>query len=168
MTTRSTSTVPRPLGPLGRLGLWAARRRRLVFISWAVLVVALGVVAPRAEQALSGGGWDAEGSESVRVRELIDRHFAGHGSYALAVLVTSPRYTGGDPPFRRAVERTARVLGREAAVADVRLPRRGDSISADGHVAVVRGGAAADTAGMVRAAGRVHDRLEGLAPANVF
>ena len=167
MTTPTAATVLRPLGPLGRLGLWAARRRRLVFVSWAVLVVALGVVAPRAERALSGGGWEADGSESVRARELIDRHFAGHGSYALVVVVSSPRYTAGDPPFRRAVERSARVLGHEAAVADVRLPRRGASISADGHVAAVRGGAGADTAEMVRAAGRVHDGLEGLAPAGV-
>ena len=43
MTTPTAATVLRPLGPLGRLGLWAARRRRLVFVSWAVLVVALGV-----------------------------------------------------------------------------------------------------------------------------
>ena len=34
-------------------------------------------------------------------------------------------------------------------------------------MAVVRGGAGADTAEMVRAAGRVHDGLEGLAPAGV-
>jgi putative drug exporter of the RND superfamily len=167
VTTPRASTVRRPLGPLGRLGLWAARRRRLVFLSWAVVVVALGVVAPRAEQALSGGGWEADGSESVRARELIDRHFSGHGSYALAVVVSSPRYTAGDAPFRLAVERSARVLGREAAVADVRLPRGSGSISADGHVAVVQGGAGADTAEMVRAAGRVHDGLEDIAPAGV-
>jgi putative drug exporter of the RND superfamily len=167
MTTPSASTARRPLGPLGRLGLWAARHGRLVFVSWAVVVVALGVLAPRAEQALSGGGWEADGSESVRARELVDRHFAGHGSYALAVLVSSPRYTAGDPRFQRAVERSARVLRREAAVADVRPPRRGGAVSADGHVAVVRGGAGADTAEMVRAAGRVHDELEGLAPPGV-
>jgi putative drug exporter of the RND superfamily len=167
VTTPRASTLRRPLGPLGRLGLWAARRRRIVFLSWAVVVVALGVLAPRAEQALSGGGWEADGSESVRGRDLIDRHFAGHGSYALAVVVSSPSYAAGDPPFRRAVERTVRVLGREAAVADVRLPRRGGSISADGHVAVVRGGAGADTGEMVRAAGRVHDEIEGLAPVGV-
>jgi putative drug exporter of the RND superfamily len=131
------------------------------------VVVALGVVAPRAEQALSGGGWEADGSESVRARELIDRQFSGHGSYALAVVVSSPRYTAGDAPFRLAVERSARVLGREAAVADVRLPRGSGSISADGHVAVVQGGAGADTAEMVRAAGRVHDGLEDIAPAGV-
>jgi putative drug exporter of the RND superfamily len=167
VTTPRSSTARRPLGPLGRLGLWAARRRRFVFVSWAVLVLALGVLAPRAEHALSGGGWEADGSESVRARDMIDRHFAGHGSYSLAVVVSSPRYTAGDPPFRRAVERSARMLARETAVADVRLPRRGESISGDGHVAVVRGGAGADTAEMVRAAGRVEDRLDGLAPAGV-
>ena len=167
MTTQAAATVRRPLGPLGRLGVWAARRRRLVFISWAVLVVALGVLAPRAEQALSGGGWEADGSDSVRARELIDRHFAGHGSYALAVVVSSDRYRAGDPPFRRAVERSARVLDHDATVTSVRLPRRGGSISADGRVAVVAGGASADTAEIVRAAGRVHDRLEGLAPGGV-
>ena len=113
------------------------------------------VFAPRAEQALSGGGWGADGSESVRARELIDRHFGGHGSYGLAVVVSSPRHTANDPPFRRAVERSARVLDTEAAVADVRLPRGGGSVSADGRVAVVRGGAGADTAeGYAQFAGR--------------
>ena len=40
MTRPPISTVRRPLGRLGRLGLWTARRRRLGFASWAVLVVA--------------------------------------------------------------------------------------------------------------------------------
>jgi RND superfamily putative drug exporter len=138
-----------------------------VFVSWAVVVLALGVLAPRAEHALSGGGWEADGSESVRARDLIDRHFAGHGSYSLAVVVSSPRQTAGDPAFRRAVARSARVLAGEAAVAGVRLPRRGVSISADARVALVRGGAGADPAEMVRAADRVDERLDGLAPPGV-
>jgi RND superfamily putative drug exporter len=52
-------------------------------------------------------------------------------------------------------------------VAGVQLPRRGESISADGHVAVVRGGAGADAAEMVRAAGRVRKQLETSAPGGV-
>ena len=167
MTTPSPATVRSTLGPLGRIGVWAARRRRLVFIAWAVVVLALGVLAPRAEHALSGGGWEADGSESVRARDLIDRHFAGHGSYSLAVVVSSPRHRAGDPAFRRAVAASARVLAGEAAVAGVRLPRRGVSIAADGRVALVRGGAGADTAEMVRAADRVEERLDGLAPPGV-
>ena len=71
-----TGTVPRhlrPVGPLGRLGRWAATHRRKVVLAWVVVAVGLGVLAPRAEQALSGGGWQADGSESVEARGLIDR-----------------------------------------------------------------------------------------------
>ena len=38
---------------------------RVVFIAWAVVVVGLGVLAPRVETALSGAGWEDSGSESV-------------------------------------------------------------------------------------------------------
>src|SRR5215212_4940148 len=79
----------RPLGPLGRLGRWTATHRRTVMLAWAVVAVCLGVLAPRAEQALSGGGWQADGSESVEARRLVDRHFDGQGSYALVAVVSS-------------------------------------------------------------------------------
>ena len=50
------------LGPIGRLGRYAAAHRRAVFITWAVIAVGLGVLAPRVETALSGAGWQANGS----------------------------------------------------------------------------------------------------------
>jgi RND superfamily putative drug exporter len=146
MTTTSVSTHRRPLGPLGRLGRWSARHSGVVFLSWAALIIALGVLAPQAETALSGGGWQADGSESVRARALIDRHFGGEGSYALAVVVSSPNHTTRDRAFKRAIERSEGVLRSEAAVARVQRPRPGESISRDGHVAAIRGGARADTA----------------------
>ena len=161
------SQTATPLGAFGRLGRWSAQHRRTIFAGWAVLIIALGALAPRAEHALSGGGWQADGSESVAARHLIERHFGGEGSYALVVVVSSTRYTAGDSVFRHAIETAARALRRDAAVAAVELPRRGESISPDGHVAVVRGGAGADTAETVRAAGRVDRRLEGLAPTGV-
>jgi putative drug exporter of the RND superfamily len=164
MSTPRTAVSRRVLGPLGRLGRWSAQRRRTVFLAWAALIIALGALAPRAEHALSGGGWQADGSQSVAARAQIERHFGGQGSYALAVVVSSARHKAGEPAFRRAIENSVRALRREPAVAAVQLPRRGESISADGHVAVVRGGAGADTAEMVRAAGRVRERLEASAP----
>jgi putative drug exporter of the RND superfamily len=164
MTAAGAPTSAHRVGRLGRLGLWSVRRRRLVVLSWAVLVLALGALAPQAERVLSGGGWQADGSESVRARAIIERHFEGHGSYAIAVVVSAREGTVDEPAFRRSIERSARVLRREPAVASVRLPRRGESISADGRVAVVRGGAAAGTAEMVRAAGRVRGLLEASGP----
>ncbi|UGS34723.1 MMPL family transporter [Capillimicrobium parvum] len=159
MNERHTPTSRRALGLFGRLGRWSAHHRRAVFVAWAVLILALGAFAPRAEHALSGGGWQADGSESVAARSLIDRHFGGEGSYALAVVVSSRAHAAGDPVFRHAVAAAARVLRDEPAVAAVTLPQPGRSVSRDGHVAVVRGGAGAGTAEMVRAASRVERRL---------
>ena len=152
------------LGIFGRLGRWSAQHRRTVFLAWATLIIALGAVAPRIEHALSGGGWQADGSHSVAARALIDRNFAGQGSYALAVVVSSSRHTAGDPAFRQAIDGAAQALRRDPAVAGVQLPHRGESISPDGHVAVVRGGTGAGTAEMVRAADRVQKRLQDVAP----
>jgi RND superfamily putative drug exporter len=167
MNALTTPTSRRTLGIFGRLGRWSARRRRTVFLGWAVLIISLGALAPRVEHALSGGGWQADGSESVTARQIINRHFGGQGSYALAVVVSSAQHTAGDPTFRRAIETAARALRRDHAVAGVQLPRKGESISQDGHVAVVRGGAASDTAEMVRAADRVEHRLSGAAPRGI-
>ena len=60
---------------------------------------ALGSLAPRAEHALSGAGWEATGSESVEAREAIDRRFAGQGSYALQVVVSSDPRRSTTPAF---------------------------------------------------------------------
>jgi RND superfamily putative drug exporter len=155
------------LGIFGRLGRWSAQHRRAVFLGWATLIIALGAVAPRVEHALSGGGWQADGSQSVAARGLIERHFGGQGSYALAVVVSSARHTAGDATFRHAIDTAANALRRDPAVAGVQIPRRGESISPDGHVAVVRGGAGAGTAEMVRGADRVQKRLENAAPRGV-
>ena len=57
------------LGPIGRLGRYTATHFRPVAIAWVVVAVGLGVFAPKVEHALSGAGWEATGSESVKARE---------------------------------------------------------------------------------------------------
>jgi RND superfamily putative drug exporter len=86
---------------LGRLGAWAARRRRLVVVAWAAAVLVLGALAPFADRALSGAGWEAQGSESAHARRAIDSRFPGQGTYALSVVVA-----GGS--HRSATRRCAR------------------------------------------------------------
>ena len=135
----------RRLGPVGRLGRWAAANPRPVVLAWVAVAVCLGVLAPRAEHALSGGGWQADHSESVQARELIDRHFAGQGSYALVAVVTSQE--------RATVRRAAALLRSDPAVGAVQIASKGD-------VTVLRGGAAAGADEMVRAAGRLRRQLE--------
>ncbi len=155
------------LGPIGRLGRLAATKRRHVFIAWALIAVGLGILAPRVETALSGAGWQANGSESVQARQAIDRNFAGAGSYALQVAVHSPTQTVSDRGFRRSIRRAMAVLRADSAVSVVNSPRAGASISADGHTAVISSGAARDPNEMVAAADRLKGDLEAVAAPGV-
>jgi RND superfamily putative drug exporter len=128
-----------------------------------VTALALGILAPRVETALSGAGWQADGSESVQAREQVDRNFAGIGGYALQVAVHSRDHLATAPGFRQTVVRAERVLRRDPAVGSVFSPRPGVSISPDRHTAVIRAGAAADANAMVDAADRLKTRLAGTA-----
>jgi RND superfamily putative drug exporter len=71
------STDQGAFGPLGRLGLAVTRHRRITAIVWLLVVLGLGFFAPRVEGALSGAGWQADGSQSVAVRQLAQAHFGG-------------------------------------------------------------------------------------------
>ena len=154
-------------GPFGRLGVWAVRRRRLVFGAWLLVVAVLGTLAPRAEHALSGAGWYAVGSESVRARDTLDRQFSGASSSALQVVVTSKRLTASDRRFARVVDAVSRTLRSDARIAGVVPPLPGLTLSADGQTAVVQGLAGAAPDEMVRAASDLKKRLRALGDAEV-
>jgi RND superfamily putative drug exporter len=140
------------IGPIGRLGRWTATHFRLVLLAWVLVAIGLGMLAPRVEHALSGAGWEAAGSESVKARELVDRNFAGLGSYGLMVVVHAPDATVADPHFAASVAKVERALRASDAVTTVVPPQPGVTISKDRHTAVVQAGAARNANDMVRAA----------------
>jgi len=150
---------PETVGPLGRLGRWTADHVRAVALAWAVVALALGAFAPKVESALSGAGWQANGSESVQARTLIQRNFAGLSSSALMVVVHSPQLTSGDNGFRQTVNRVERILRANSHVRSVVPPHAGTSISADGHTAVVMAGSKGDATAMVAAADQLKSKL---------
>jgi RND superfamily putative drug exporter len=140
------------VGPIGRLGQWTADHVRLVVVAWAVLAVGLGAFAPRAEHALSGAGWEANGSESVAVREAIDADFGGQGGYALLVVASG----AGDlePTIAEAVA----ILEEDERVSSVAPPQ----VSEDGRTVALSAGAGASPTEMVRAADDLKGRLADL------
>jgi putative drug exporter of the RND superfamily len=150
---------PEAVGPLGRLGRWTTDHVRTVAIVWAIVAVGLGVFAPRVETALSGAGWQANGSESVQARKLIQANFAGLSSSALMVVVHSQRLTASDAPFQQTIGRVEQLLQADSHVASVQPPRAGPSISADGHTALVLAGAKGDPTTMVAAADALKSKL---------
>ena len=155
------------LGPIGRLGRWTATHFRTVAAAWVVVAVALGVLAPRVEKALSGAGWEAAGSESVQARQLIDKNLSGFGTYGLMVVVHARDKTVSDPAFERVLRGVEDKLNSDPAVATVVPPRAGVSISADRHAAVIQAGAARDENAMVRAAGELKGPLARLGSSGV-
>ncbi len=90
-----------------------------MFIAWAVIAVALGFFAPRVETALSGAGWQANGSQSVQVRDLVQKEFAGLNSTGLMVVVHSPTQTTASPAFQQTIRQVAAKLKTDGRVASV-------------------------------------------------
>ena len=145
------------IGPVGRLGRFAADHARAVAIAWIVVAVVLGAFAPKVEHALSGAGWEASGSQSVQARALIQQNFAGLSSQALMVVLHSSDARFGGPAFTATATRVERILRGDTRVAAVVPPHPGASVSADGHTAIVMAGAKGDPTAMVAAA----DALKG-------
>ncbi|MBN1092760.1 MMPL family transporter [Blastococcus sp. TML/M2B] len=173
MTTTATSRQPdsvstsfRP-GPLGRLGVWVTAHARTTTVVWLLLIVGLGFFAPRVEAALSGAGWQADGSESVAARELAVDHFGGNASSAIQVVVHSSDGPVTEGAGADVLARATELLAGEDRIGEVLQPQPGATLSPDGSTAVLLAGAGADTNEMVRAADDLKGPLEAMSTGSV-
>ncbi|SDQ38205.1 MULTISPECIES: MMPL family transporter [Tsukamurella] len=168
-TAESAPGTPRSslTGALGRLGVWVTGHGRVVTAVWVLLVVGLGIFAPFVEKNLSGAGWQADGSQSVQVRELAQKHFGGNASHAIQVVVHSDTaaLTEGQGP--QILERVTSELRADPRIAQVVAPQPGATLSGDGKTAIVLAGAGADTNEMVRAATDLKGPLSALSTETV-
>src|SRR5208283_3652817 len=94
---RPASPADHATGPglLGRLGSWSAVHRRVIALTWVAVIAFFAVFDPGVEKALSGAGWQANGSQSVQVRTLAQKYFGGQASSAIEVVVTANRPIDG-------------------------------------------------------------------------
>ena len=167
-----TSTAPHPPstpsrvahgpGPLGRLGTWVLDHRRLVAAVWALLIVGLGIFAPRVEHDLSGAGWQADGSDSVAARDLAVEHFGGNASSAIQVVVRSSDGPVSQGDGAEVIAEVTALLEEDPRIATIVPPQPGATLSQDGDTGVVLAGAGADTNEMVRAATDLKEELAAL------
>jgi len=149
-------------GPLGRLGVRVVEHGRIVTIIWVAVVIGLGVFAPSVEKSLSGAGWQADGSESVTVRDLAQERFGGNASHAIQVVVHSTDAPLDTDEGARVLAEVTQALEAEPRISEVVAPTAGASLSPDGRTAVVLGGAGADTNEMVRVATDLKEELQHL------
>ncbi|MEJ3748783.1 MMPL family transporter [Actinomycetes bacterium KLBMP 9797] len=103
---------------LHRLGAYVARRRRVTLVTGLIVTLAFAAVGAGAMGALVLSRWEAPGTESVRVQELLRRDF-DTGNANLILLVTARTGTVDDPAVRAATSQLSDELRDHALVGDV-------------------------------------------------
>ncbi|MGW5452795.1 MMPL family transporter [Nocardia sp. NPDC003979] len=139
-----------------------ATHTKWVFGVWLIALAALGAAAPSVFDALAGAGWQANGSESVRARELAQQHFGGNSSAAVQVVVHSDSALVSDPAVQEVLTEAIAVFQGDDRFGEVIAPRPGMTISPDGHTGVMIAGAAASTDEMVKAVDELGSTLSAL------
>lgn len=152
----------RPGGALAGWGARMATHTKWVFGVWLIALAALGAAAPSVFDALAGAGWQANGSESVRARELAQQHFGGNSSAAVQVVVHSDSALVSDPAVQEVLTEAIAVFQGDDRFGEVIAPRPGMTISPDGHTGVMIAGAAASTDEMVKAVDELGSTLSAL------
>nr|WP_312776863.1 MMPL family transporter [Corynebacterium variabile] len=129
---------------------------------WLLVLVGLGAAAPSVFSSLAGAGWQANGSESVAVRDLAQEHFGGNASSAIQVVIHTEDGTIGDRATTEVIEDATALLSADDRIADIMPPTPGVTVSEDGRTGILIAGAAADTDDMVRLADDLSDRITAL------
>jgi len=149
-------------GPMARLGAAMAVNATWVFGVWVIVLIALGAAAPTVFNSLAGAGWQANGSESVRVRELAEEHFGGNSSAAVQVVVHSDTQQISDASMQKTVAEATAVFAADPRFGEIIAPQPGLSISPDGHTGIMIAGANAGTDDMVKAVDELKEELTAL------
>ena len=150
-------------GVLARLGAGMAAYSRWVFGTWLIVLIALGALAPSVFSSLAGAGWQANGSESVQVRELAQQHFGGNSSAAVQLVVHSDTQRVSDPGMQDTLAKATALFSHDPRLAQVIPPQPGMSISPDGHTGILIAGANASPDAMVKAVDELKGPLTALA-----
>src|SRR5579864_4257694 len=106
--------------PFARLGASMVRWRWVVLGAWLVLlVIAGGLLAPKAPKALKGGGFIDPDSESAKAAAILDSEFNASTFTSSVVVFRSSSATVDDPAFKDQVTRAADELSQVPGVRSV-------------------------------------------------
>ncbi len=132
------STPPDERAWFSRLAAWSARHRRGVIGTWIVLALAAAPLALTLNGALSGAGWEAQGSTAQIVRDELRRDFPALGAENPVVVYHQATPIASNPAGLRALLRSLRTAPAARSVADpLTLPPDTGLIARDGRTAIV-------------------------------
>jgi len=135
-STAETRTEPDAW--FARLARFSARRRRPVMVLWLVVALAAAPLALTLTGALSGAGWEAQGSIAQQVRDELRRDFPEIGAEAAFVVYTQDSPILEDPSGLQAVVAALADAPGAASVADpTQLPPDSGLITPAGRTAMI-------------------------------
>lgn len=148
-------------GWFGALARFSARRRRLVMLVWLAVVLLAAPLAITLSGALSGAGWEAQGSTAQEVRDELRRDFPQLGAESANVVYRQDAPIAEDPAGLEAV-----VVGLDGApgatavVDPLTQPAEAGLVSPDGRTALIPVGLEADEdADLPESAGELIDHV---------
>jgi RND superfamily putative drug exporter len=170
MTTHpDLATAPSAQAPpaehwFARLGRFSVRRRKPLMLLWLIAALAAAPLAITLNGALSGAGWEAQGSVAQQVRDELRSDFPDVGAEAAVVVVHQDGPIADDPSAVRTVIAELTGAAGVRAVADpLALPADAGLISADGRTALVPVQLSAhDDAELPESAGLIIDHVAAL------
>ncbi len=125
----------------GRLARFSVRRRRPIMLAWLVLTVAAAPLAIGVSSALSGAGWEAQGSIAQTVRDELRADFPTVGAESAIVVVHQKTPFAEDPSAVAAVVAalTPEVGGEVVAgmVDPATMPLEAGLVSQDGLTVMI-------------------------------
>ncbi|HEX4904671.1 MAG TPA: MMPL family transporter [Acidimicrobiales bacterium] len=122
-------------GWLAGLGRFAVRRRRGVLLVWLLLTASAAPLAATLTPALSGAGWDPQGTVAASVRAELRRDFPQVGAEAAVVVYRQVGPIRDDATGMRAV--LDALAGTGPVVDPLSAPADAGLVAADGRTALV-------------------------------
>ena len=133
MPTTDSPHHPAPIGPAALLGRGAARRPRLICVSWLILVLVGFAVGGQVTSRFEGNGTSVASSESYQAGQFLEQHDPSGDQ--ITALVTAPDVTA--PALRTQVQAAADDVRRIPGVAAVSTPYPA-GVSKDGQAVAVQ------------------------------
>jgi putative drug exporter of the RND superfamily len=125
-------------GLLARIGRYSAQHSKRVLVLWAIVVVCAAPLAVTLTGALSGAGWEAQGSTAQKVRDEIRRDFPQLGAEAAVVAYRQKTPIISDPSGVTAlIGALTKSPGAEDVINPLTAPPEAGLISRDGLAALI-------------------------------
>jgi RND superfamily putative drug exporter len=125
-------------GLLSRVARFSVAHRKAMMLVWAIVTVAAAPLALTLTSALSGAGWEAQGSISQEVRDELRRDFPQAGAEAaMVVVVQSTSIMESPDTVKMLAAGLMTAPGSAGSIDPTTMPTEAGLISPDGKTALI-------------------------------